>query len=333
MKITDCNIYLHSRYKKYKAQVYPFPSFGINLKNSILKDVFLRQTSGAKKSLSRIKNIHPGEYGTECTGSLPLENFEEQFGLKELKNIYKKGFSTNTEGWANCFLKSDAQKPLSTSSVYDCSVLYLFNEKTNTHFLYHAYFNTDKNLFDFLIKTFMPEGFSKACIVPGDANWSASHSETLPEMFAALKCNNKNAQINVFHYSSKLPEIVGHKGKVFEILNNRTCIGLGDKGQASFKICDLRYDDIFGAIDYKAVSSKKIALFRQFFAEQKYDNEVLKILNTLLDKRQAVISKIEACTTIEKLDSFLKSFNYTERLKYCNAIELQNQKILSTQNL
>ena len=65
-----------------------------------------------------------------------------------LDKLYKRGLSTNTEGWSDCFLKSGADNPLSTSSVYDCSVMYLFNKDTNTHFLYHSYYKKNQDEFD-----------------------------------------------------------------------------------------------------------------------------------------------------------------------------------------
>ena len=184
------------------------PSFGISFTPKILKDIFIKNTTlhGVSKirnvhaifiknttlhGVSKIRNVHAGEFGTVCKGSKPLENFERSVAPSELAKLYKKGLSTNTGGWANCFLKSKANRPLSTSSVYDCSVMYLFNEKSNTHFLYHSYFDTTENTFDYLIKTFMPEGFTKANLVTGYAKWYPKHGETLTQMLKALKTNTR----------------------------------------------------------------------------------------------------------------------------------------------
>ena len=59
---------------------------------------------------------------------------------------------------------------------------------------------------------------------------------------------------------------VGHNGSIFEIPNRRTALGLNDAGQASFKICDLKLNNILGEIDYNTNSSLRIAVLRNFFA-------------------------------------------------------------------
>ncbi len=290
MRITTQYSHYNRSHTEYKG--YP-PSFGIRFKTpKLLTDIFVKQSYSPAKGITKIKNLHSGEFGTECKNSIPLENFEEQFGIKELKTLYKKGLSTNTEGWADCFLKSSADNPLSTSSVYDCSVMYLFNKDTNTHFLYHSYFNMDEKHFDSLIKNFMPEGFTKAEILPGEGKWYMRHWETLPEMLHALKANNKKAVINVRHYSSILPEIVGYKGNLFEIVNQRTAMGFSDKGQASFKICDLRVNSIMGDIEYNSCTEKRIAILRKMYAQQGLDKEILKVLSRLIDKQQQKLQQI-----------------------------------------
>ncbi len=314
---------------KYSMQKSYTPVFGFKLKPQLLFDVFTKSYLPASNKISGIKNIHPGEYGTECSGSIPLKNFEEVFTGTELSKFYKTGISTNTGGWANSFLKSSADNPLSTSSVYDCSVLYLFNKETNTHFMYHSYYNVKRDFFNYLIRTFMPEGISDAAIIPGDSRWFKYHKNTLQEMFASIKNSNKSTHINVYHNNSSLPEIVGYKGTLYEIPNQRAAMGLSDKGQASFKICDLQISTILDDIEYNAVTTKRISAQRELFISEKYDIEVLKILNNILDERQQHISKIEACRTLEELENTKKSFNSSELLKYFNAFEHQKRKMLS----
>lgn len=326
MKIT--NQYSYIKPSITNNNYHYTPSFGISFKKSkLLTDIFLRSSSIT--GVTKIKNLHAGEFGTECKYSRPLENFEEQFGLKKLRELYKKGFSTNTEGWADCFLKSSADTPLSTSSVYDCSVLYLFNKNTNTHLLYHSYYEANKDSFEFLIKNFMPEGFTKADILPGDRKWYMRHWETLPQMLKALKASGQKAEIDVHHYSSQLPEIVGYNGNLYEIVNRRTALGLSDKGQASFRVCDLRVNSLVGEIDFNACTTKKIALQRKRFAAEKYDPEVIKILNNLLDKHEGKVKQIEVCNTPEELDAVIKSFNASELYKFARALGIQKQKILA----
>ena len=72
-------------------------------------------------------------------------------------------------------------------------------------------------------------------------------------------------------------------------------MGLNDAGQASFKICDLKLNNILGEIDYNTNSSLRIAVLRNFFAEKKYDNEILKVW---MDKAQAKINFNQAIANI-----------------------------------
>ena len=280
----------------YHSEYNNYTSFkGLKFKTpKLIADIFVKQHSPAAKGVTKIRNMRQGEFGSECKDSLPLESFEELSGVKELEKLYKKGISTNVDGWADCFLKSSAENPVSTSSVYDCSVMYLFNKQTNTHFLYHSYYNTSQKEFVSMIKTFMPEGVTNAELLPGERRWYMRHAKTLPEMLKALKSVNKEAVVNVRHYSSDVPEIVGYKGKLFEIINRRTALGLSDKGQASFKICDLRLNSFLSNIDYNAsYSLKRIAVLRKLYAEKGLDDEILKIVNRLLDKYQQNIEQMK----------------------------------------
>ena len=274
----------HSFYTQ-KAQHNSAPSFGIRFKApKLLTDIFVKSRPNPAVGITEIKKVRGGEFGTECKNSIPLKNFEEQFESSKLAKLKEKGISTNTEGWSDSFLKSSADNPISTSSVYDCSVMYLFNKDTNTHFLYHSYFNNKQDKFNELIKTFMPEGFSNADILPGSPNWYKRHAVTMPEMLKAIKENNKNAVINIRNYSSKMPEVVGYKGQLFEIPNFRISMGFNNKGQASFKICDLKAQNLMEEIEDNATTPRRIAIIRYIYEQMGLDNEVLKIINTKLDQ-------------------------------------------------
>ena len=288
---------------------YNAPSFGISFKKpKLITDIFEKHKDCFSKSISKIEKLHPGEYGTECKNSIPLKNFEEQFDAEKLKELYKSGFSTNTEGWADCFLKSSADNPLSTSSVYDCSVMYLYNKNTNTHFLYHSFYNTSQKYFDFLIKNFMREGFTKADILPGDSNWYARHKETLPRMLKAIKNNNENAIIKIRHYSSKLPEIVGYKGNLFEIPNSRTYWGFSDKGQASFKICDIRAKELIFKIKYSSIIPERLEIQRKLYEQEGYDKEISKVINKLIDEqKEKILEESKAVSNDKTNKNFLSN--------------------------
>ncbi len=326
MKIT--NNYGKINYYSWTKPKYTSPSFGISFSpKKSLRDIFVKKSPGSESGISKIKRLHPGNFGTECKGSLPLGDFEELFGLKELQNVYKKGISTNTDGWADCFLKSMANTPLSTSSVYDCSVMYLFNKDTNTHFLYHSYYKTYKDTFDSIIKNFMPEGFTKAVILPGQNRWVSSHEITLPEMLKAIKLNNKNAPINIRHYASPLPEVVGYKGDLYEIPNMRVSLGFSDKGQASFPICDIRVSGVIEAIEHSAVTLEQLTKQRKVYNIENLDAEILKVLNNMIDKYQKEIERISSCKTLNELETLTESYNEKELSTFLRAIENQKQKI------
>lgn len=303
------------------------PPFGISFKPKLITDLFVKSSQESQQGILKIKNIHSGEFGTECKGSKPLPDFEESFNYNELKGLYKLGYSTNIDAYANCFLKSSADKPLSTSSVYDCSVLYLFNKDKNTHFLYHTYYDSDKKEFDFLIKTFMPEGVTNAFIVPGDAKWYLRHYETMTEMLKSLRAADKVVPINIYHVNSKLPEIVGYKGQVFEIQNIRTMQGFSDRGQASFNLCDLQLNNTINPIFSRLSSEEEIARMRQILNQPNYDVEVLKVFNRLLEQRQKEINQIESCNTIEELNALIKSYPPGKTVGLFNALSRQKAKI------
>ena len=203
------------------------------------QDVFQHSESG----LSEIKNVRQGRFGSICDGSKPLKPFMELFHSETFfqKRILKKGLSTPTDAGAPAFLKSKANNPLSTSEVHDCSVAYFYNQVNNTHFLYHIHPNQDERMIKRYIRDFMPEGFQKACIIPGRNYWTVTHKETLPIIFNAIKSINPKSHVEVFHYSTEMPEIVGYRGSVYEILNkNYYQFMRKEDGQATFKITDTK---------------------------------------------------------------------------------------------
>ena len=151
------------------------------------------------------------------------------------------------------------------------------------------------------------------------------------ERIKALKINTKNADVNIYHYNSELPEIVGYKGNVFEIPNARTELGLSDKGQASFKICDLQIENLLSELNTKCTSTENIETLRKIYKKLGYDKEILKILDKLLDERAGKIKEMESCKTIEELNSLINSYPQNERLKYFNAMESQRNRILLDQ--
>ena len=259
------------------------PSFGISFRPKELKDVFLRLKSPSD-SIKSISDVQPGEYGTVCRGSKPLQDFSDAVMNEDYEKILERGISTNIGGLANCVLKSKSENPLSTSSVFDCSVLYLFNKEANTHMLYHSYYNAPEKDLKTLIKTFMKEGFSGAAIVPGDRYWYQRHDFTLKTMLNVLKHLNRSAKINIFHFSSQYPEIVGYKGDMFEIPNNQLT-SYANRGQASFKISDLRVSDMFDRIEYESFSPGRVEILRKDFEKMGYDEEIMKVINRLLDEQ------------------------------------------------
>lgn len=305
------------------------PNFGIKFKPVHIKDLFVKSVKG----LQSLNNIKRGEYGTICKGSKPLPNFYDEFSEKELKQACKRGISTNTESFANCFLKSSAQKPLSTSSVHDCSVMYLFNEKTNTHFMFHSYYKNTEDYFENLIKTFMKEGFSKAYILPGDNAWTERHPQTMHAMFNAIKKLNQTAKLEVYHNSSKLPEIVGYKGKVFEIPNRIVMLGFEDGGQASFKICDLQNRTTMNKIKAEGISSENLDKLELEFCAEGYDEEILKILKHRIEERRTTIQDIEACTSIEELKELMEFHKPSFVSSNIAAFDMKKQKLLAEKRL
>lgn len=61
--------------------------------------------------------------------------------------------------------------------------MYLFNKETKTHALYHAAPDCKLETLNFMIKTLMPEGFTKGAIIPGDSIFYRKHRHNMENMF------------------------------------------------------------------------------------------------------------------------------------------------------
>ena len=289
----------------------------INFKSHYHKNInklVLDKVSFAKpQGLSSIDNVKCGKFGTICDGSIPLSNFLEHIKQFNLKNITKNGISTNRDGYAPSFLKTSANNPISTSYVHDCSVMYLFNENTNTHTLYHSLWNIPKNNFKFIAKNFMPEGVTHAALAPGNKIWTSRHYWTLPTMFDAIKENNPNTIINVYHNNSLYPEIVGYKGSLFEIPNRDVLAQLRktdnpkDFGQASFQISDIKDCDTLDIIDRDKITIQELKQLKEDFNQRDYDIEVKKVLNSIIEQYITVLGEIKSLNLKTEITKFKPS--------------------------
>ena len=84
-------------------------------------------------NLDKIESLESGFFGTKCKGSVPLPNFTAEYE-SDIQKLIAKGQSTSIWKYPDVFLKTDANNPISTSGVCDCSVFYLFN--IFNHFAY-----------------------------------------------------------------------------------------------------------------------------------------------------------------------------------------------------
>ena len=297
---------------QFKAIPRQSPSFsGIKYNPKLLKDIYILQNLHTNKGLNSLKNIRAGKFGTICDGSVSLKPFWYEIKKRDYLKIWQTGRSTNADGFPRSFLKSSADKPLSTSYVHSCSVMYLYNKHTNTHFLYHASEEVPKSELDYMVKNFMPEGCTHAVIKPGDNYWAEIHQFTLTDMFNSIRQNAPDAVINASHDSSKYPEIVGYKGHLYEIFNkdikSQDSFNLEDHGQASFKICDIQGVDTIDAIKYDAYNRASIEKLKEKFSSKNWDSEMKKTLYKILDDRKSSICAIEDCTTPQELAKLVKS--------------------------
>ena len=328
-------------YTKPAQSCKNIPSFQkLKIRNYAQKDVFLRNYTKSflsKKSLNKIEKVQPQNMaGTKCKGSIPLKNFWDIF--KYSKVLKNSGYSTNKDGYGESFLKAKSNNPISTSYVHDCSVMYLFNDITKTHALYHALADCPVEKIWFMIKNLMPEGFTKGAVIPGDSQFYKTHKYNMKNMFNLMQEANPNAVINVYHTTSKLPEIVGFNGEVYQIPNKKVLkqvqkkkLDIEDSGQASFRIVDVQEYNTFDAIIYDCNTIESLNKLKRVFYSTGYPKEILAILTRLvnikiemLENKNNVQSNIkfslpdiiaEALKNIEQIaKNFFKRF---KRNMYC----------------
>ena len=290
------NFYSYSNKTSYYNNQQSFK--GIKFKKQTLYDLFIRTPVGytkPNKSLTKIKHIEP-QYmaGTKCQGSIPLKNFWDFFE----KNEYVKncGYSTNTEGYGNSFLKANILTPLSTSYVHDCSVMHIYNKKTGTHALYHALPNCSYSTLKYMLKALMPEGYTGGAIVPGDSMFYCEQEQNMKNMFKLLTRSNPDAIVNVYHSTCRYPEIVGCRGEIYQIPNKgvQKQIKAGewnikDPGQASFKILDLQAYNTFENILRGCRTLESLEKLWQSFLNARFPEEILKILKIQIENKKSRI--------------------------------------------
>ena len=274
----------------------------IDLKN--IPDIFIKNTKGIKQ----IKDIKAGvSGGTVCSGSIPLTDFWQNFPLKTIERLKRIGRSTNIKGYARSFLKENANVPISTSFVHDCSVMYLYNEKTNTHFLYHAEADASIQDLNFVIETMMPEGFTHGAIKPGCSLWSEEHVQNMHNMFEIMKKQNPKAIINVYNDSSWFPEIVGYQGKLYEIPNkyvieqkHNGVTTFKDKGQASFRILDLQNSDTIYLIMHDCDNLEQAKIIKNQIQNSGFPKNIEKLLIKKLEQKIEQLKAIASVKTVEE---------------------------------
>lgn len=320
-----------------KSAVRQYPSFGgIKLTSKLPKDIFIRQNNHLNNGFDYLQNVRAGKYGTICEGSLPLKPFWRGFNQDECLKLKRIGLSTNTQGYPRSFLKSSADKPLSTSYVHSCSVMYLYNKPTNTHFLYHASEDVLKSELDYMVKNFMQEGCTHAIIKPGDGYWAYFHQFTLNDMFNSIRQNVPDAIINVCHDSTKYPEVVGYKGMLYEIPNKKVLLQNTlepeDYGQASFTISDIQGCDTIDEIKYDAFNREAIEMLKKKFEKKDWDIEIKKVLNKILEGRKVVIEEIQNCKNCQDVKKFLTSHDKSFAETYWRVLAEKRKSFTSKQN-
>lgn len=303
-----------------------------------IKDIFIKSKNSTLprvQGLSKITGITGRNVpGTTCNGAVTMKNFWAMVDPDTFDEIYAKGISTNNDGFPHCFLKAKADVPISTSFVHDCSVMYLYNKRTNTHALYHAAYDCEAKKIDFMLKTLMPEGITHGSITPGDSYWSDRHVYNLKNMFASMKRYNKNAIVNVYSESSKYPEIVGYNGKTYEILNkdvqNQLALNgyASDNGQASFRIVDLQGYNTFDRIEYNCKSLKDIKKLKHYFKKIAYNEEMIGMFHRLLAERAMNIKTINACKSIEESYELEQLFEADKLDNYWDVFRIKRENFL-----
>ena len=288
-----------------------------------------------KAGLTKIEGIKAGaKGGTTCNGSLPLLNFWKHTDATKKKMLKKIGMSTNSDGYARCFLKSKSNIPISTSFVHNCTVMYLHNNKTNTHCLYHAEEEANKSLMEYITDVLMPEGFTSGGIIPGCSEWVNSHIENMLNMFDLMKAKNPKAVVNVYHSCSTAPEIVGYNGKVYEIPNKEILLQrklgseyIRDYGQASFNIVNAQNYDTISKILYECNTLQECERVKNYFKKKThFPKDIKECFYNAIEKRLIYINMIDKADSLEmfeKLESTLPKFEYFQK-----AINIKKEQIL-----
>ena len=301
--------------------VYNKPVFRkTGLKSALTKDFFVKDSAVTlQDSITEIKDIMPVAFaGTKCKGAFMLPDFWKSIAPKNLAEVFRLkllGLSTNKDGYADSFLKTYSNRPVSTSFVHDCAVMYLYNDKTKTHAIYHAAPNTKVKKLDFMIKTLMPEGFTNACIIPGDYSFYRQQEPNMKNMFKLMKQNNPSAPVNVFYGINRFPEITGYKGQVFQIPNKEVekqmksgILDATDFGQASFRISDTggynTFDFIYGECD----NIEELESLKNRFKKKKFPKLVSEILSKEIEKQKDVLMLINKSKSLEELNDWNEIF-------------------------
>ena len=98
----------------------------------------------------------------------------------------------------------------------------------------------------------------------------------MENMFNLMKQSNPHALINVYHGTTRYPEITGYKGFVYEIPNKKVkeqmldgILDAEDFGQATFKILNLQGYNTFENINLCSTKDELYKL-KQAFKQAKY---------------------------------------------------------------
>ena len=329
----------------YKNNVYNYqfqystPAFtALRLPNK-MADTFIKEAVlPCENGLKSIQNIYSSVTETICDGAIPMKRFWSLFDFQNAKCLKSRGLSTNKAGIKDTFLKAKSNIPVSTSNIGEGAVMYLYDDTSKTHALYHA--NTDciKEHLDFMVKTLMPEGFTHGIIVPGYSSAENSQEKIMNRMFAVMKKNNINSIVNVFVSKEQYPEIVGYNGRVFTIPNgnitrsiNDICYFYTDKGQASFKVVNLSCENTFDRINQSSCNSREIRELRQKYKQRGYNKETVEILNNTINKRKSCIDAIMQCKTMQQLFNVIGCLgNKDDFATYAKYFKAARIKILSS---
>ena len=144
----------------------------------------------------------------------------------------------------------------------------------------------------------MPEGFTKSAIIPGDSYFYEFHEDSLKLMLKLLKQANSKALINVYHSTTKYPEIAGLNGFVYEIPNIKVqkqidegILDADDFGQATFKILDLQGYNTFDNIKFACKTQEELNKLKKCFYKARYPKEILSILIREIENKKKEIVK------------------------------------------